>query len=219
MMSILDIKGLIRIYPPLQRVINGVDLSVEAGEIVNIIGCKASGKTTLLRLICGTERPDDGMVMIMDKDISCMDSKDAAGHRGKYLGVLSPDLELQKNMTAVHNATLPLTLQGIGREEREKRVISVLEMMNQKDIAHAKPMALSMYHKRCVKLIMGCIHEPKLIIMDDFFCGLSGEEESLLQEYFKSLIPVECAVIILSEHQCTLANRFYRLRNGKLEEV
>lgn len=218
MEQILETEGLIKLYKR-RRVINGINISVGNGEIVSIAGDKGAGKTTVLKVICGIERLDYGKVLLDKQEISSMNGKEAAKLRSKYIGVLSSDLPLQENMSVMDNVILSLILQGQHKRIREERAMELLCQVGLRHVAHARPKALKPYEEKCAQLAMGCCHRPKLVIADDFFCEMSREEVSKLQAHFKSLLPKSSAAIILSESNCLLADKFYNLKDGKLEDV
>lgn len=217
MEQLLELDGIIKLYD--RRVINGVNLSVGNDEVISIAGGKASGKTTLMKLICGIERLDDGRILLCAKEISSMNSKSVAKLRNKYIGVVSSDLPLQENMTILDNVALPLTLQGASQALREQRAKELLYKVGLGDVVHAKPKALKLYELKCAQLARGFCHQPSLVISDDFFCEVSREEILKLQAHFKSLLCESSGAIILSQDNCPLADKFYTLKDGKLEDV
>lgn len=219
MEEILKLNSVIKMFPPHQRIINDVSLTVLQGETVSITGEKSSGKTTLLHLICGIIPPEDGTVLLCGKDITNMGSNAVTKLRSSLIGVMSPDLDLQENMTVMDNVCLPLAIQGMDKKARQKKAMEYLCTADMKEVIHVKPKALNIYQKKCIKLIGACIHQPKLIIIDDFLCGICEKENVDLQNHLKALRPSNCALITLSTTNCTVANRLYNLKNGKLEEV
>lgn len=219
MEEILKVQGLIKMYPKSHRVINGIDLTVNSGEITNIMGEKSSGKSTLLRLICGLEKASDGEIQLCNKNLKAMDGRHHSKFIGKHVGVLSMDFMLLKNMTVIENVSLPLVIQGVKLKEGQNRAKTALEEVGLGNLIHTKPWALKPYEEKSVRLAMGFILEPKLILVDDFFCGITNEEQEKLLVLFKSKLTDNCSVVMLSQKKFTLANRFYTLTDGKLEEA
>lgn len=219
MEEILKLNSVIKMFPPHQRIINDVSLTVLQGESVSITGEKSSGKTTLLHLICGIIPPEDGTVLLCGKDITNMGSNAVTKLRSSLIGVMSPDLDLQQNMTVIDNVCLPLAIQGMDEKIRQKKAMEYLCTAAMKEVVYMKPKVLNTYQKKCIKLIMACIHHPKLIIIDDFFCGIPEVEKVALRNHLKILRPDNCALITLSTTNRISADRLYNLKNGKLEEV
>ena len=155
------------------RALEGVNLSVAAGNALVVAGPSGSGKTTLLRLVAGLERPDAGTVSLDGRVVSG-DGVMVAPHR-RGLAFLFQRPTLWPHMTALQNVTLALSANGVARRERRERAAQALRSVGMESRLHAWPATLSGGEMQRVALARAWVTRPRLLLLDEPFAGLDAD--------------------------------------------
>lgn len=216
-MNILSLKNVIKVYPPNIRAVNNLSFDLHENESLTILGCSLSGKTTLSRLICGMEKPNDGEIIFLDKPMP-YNEKQTAKIRNKYIGILSRQSELIDHISVLDNVALPLVLQDIKKEDRYLRAIKLLKTLGVKNY-NCLPKGLRTYERNLIKLARAVITNPKLIIIDEFFADCGLKELEIMKDYLNTS---NHAMIILTDdtNLPVETNKTVQLKNGHfLEEI
>ncbi len=162
-----NLKKIYRVGEEKVRALNGVDISIETGEVCCIIGSSGSGKSTLLNMLAGLEKPSKGIVAIAGKKISHMDENQLASFRQQNLGFIFQSYNLLPQLTAIENVAMPLMFSGVSKEKREKRAIKELtEMGLSKRLTH-KPSEMSGGQQQRVGIARAFAGKPKVIFADE----------------------------------------------------
>jgi len=195
-----------------------VDLTVEPGQFVWITGRSGSGKSTLLNLIGGLDMPDEGRVLIDGREV--WREADLAEHRRKLVGFVFQHHLLLPMLTARQNVEVPLIAAGVGRRERARRALELLEEVGLAQRADHRPDQLSGGERQRVAVARALVNEPRLLLADE----PTGALDSATSERLLELL---CAV--RDRHQMTVimvsydplvqqrADRVYRILDGRLE--
>ncbi len=149
------------------RALDGVDLDIEAGEYVSIMGPSGSGKSTMLNLIGLLDRPTDGLYALAGQDVTALDDDQRARVRGERIGFIFQAFHLVPRLTAAENVELPLTLAGIAPAERRRRVARALEAVGLTDRAHHVPAQLSGGQRQRVAIARATVTEPAVLLADE----------------------------------------------------
>lgn len=168
----------------------GVSLSVKPGEFVCIAGRSGSGKSTLLNMLAGLENPSSGEIEILGKHIENMGEAGRIRFRQKHIGFVFQSYNLMPQYTAVENVELPLTLRGVGRKERRRRALEVMEQVGIASHAQHKPSEMSGGQQQRVGIARALITQPPIVFADELTGNLdtktSGEIMGLLTDLFRA---------------------------------
>lgn len=201
------------------RAVDGVSLSVAAGELVAIYGPSGSGKSTLLFLAAGIARPDAGSVLFDACDLATLSRRAAARHRRRELGFVFESSRLVPGLTAIDNAALKLMAEGANRADARRRVAPLLERLGVVRRAEHRATQLSRGERHRVALARALSNEPRLVLADEPTGSLdtqrSGEVLALLAEICRE----RGVGVMLATHDpagADVADRVHRLRDGRL---
>ena len=219
----LEIKNLHKSYPigkDSLHVLKGIDLSVQAGELVAIMGSSGSGKSTLLNIIGMLEEADEGEYFLDDVPIKNLNEKKAAQYRNKFLGFIFQSFNLIAYKNAVENVSLPLYYQGIGRKERQEKAMFHLGKVGLTDWAKHLPNELSGGQKQRVAIARALAANPKLLLADEPTGALDTTTSCEIMEFIQQLND-EGKTILIVTHEEDIANmckRIIRLKDGVIME-
>ncbi len=170
MAPIIKVKNLRKVYKiGKERVIalNNINIELEEGEVVSIVGPSGSGKSTLLNQLAGLEKPTKGDVYIGKNNISKMSENELAVFRQKYLGFVFQSYNLLPALTAAENVALPMVFKGVGKKEREKEAKKELDRVGLLDRANHKPTEMSGGQQQRVGIARAFIGTPKVVFADE----------------------------------------------------
>ena len=147
--------------------LKGIDLHIDKGEVVSIVGPSGAGKTTLLQIIGTLDRPDTGRVVVDGIDTSKLSAKKLSDFRNQHLGFVFQFHQLLPEFTALENIMIPAYIAGISQKEAKKRAKELLEFMGLSDRASHKPNELSGGEKQRVAVARALINNPAVILADE----------------------------------------------------
>ena len=202
------------------HVLKGIDLSVESGEMVAIMGSSGSGKSTLLNIIGMLDEADEGEYILDNVPIRDLTEKKAAVYRNKFLGFIFQSFNLINYKNAIENVALPLYYQGLNRKERLEKGLFHLEKVGLKDWAHHLPNELSGGQKQRVAIARALAANPKLLLADEPTGALDTKTSYEIMEFIQSLND-EGKTILMVTHEEDIANmckRIVRLKDGVIME-
>ena len=159
----IDIRGVTKTYGREVQALRGVDLRIEAGESVAIMGASGSGKSTLMNLIGLLDRPTTGEILLDGKPTAGLSDRDAAALRATTLGFVFQSFNLLPRASALENVEMPLMYSGGGRE----RALSALERVGLADRVRHRPTELSGGQQQRVALARALVNEPKVLLADE----------------------------------------------------
>ena len=149
------------------HVLNNVDLTLEQGAYVSIMGPSGSGKSTLLNMIGLLDRPDDGQYRLSDTETTHKTEEQRAEIRRENIGFIFQSFHLIPRLTALENAALPMMLAGIPQKEREKKVLSLFEQLGLADRCHHLPKQLSGGQLQRVAIARSLVMSPTILLADE----------------------------------------------------
>ena len=201
-------------------VLEGLDLNINAGEKIAIVGRSGSGKTTLLNLIGALDLPDSGNVLFQEREISGYSKKELAQFRNQHLGFIFQLHHLMPQLTLWENVLLPILPKGnkISKEQKEwaEHLIQKVGIWEQKD---QKPSEMSGGECQRTAVVRALINKPELILADEPTGALDEENAAALSELLIQLSNEEQLALVTVTHSAELAEQMdkkYVLKNGKL---
>lgn len=166
----IELKNIVKSYyvgvTPL-KVLKGIDMTVEKGELVSIMGASGSGKSTLLNIIGLLDKYDSGSYKLDNKLMQGLSEKKSAIYRNQFIGFVFQSFNLLSFKNALENVALPLYYQNVRRSKRNKIAMEYLERMGLKEWAHHMPNELSGGQKQRVAIARALIAKPKVILADE----------------------------------------------------
>lgn len=202
------------------KILRGVDLSVEAGRSVSVIGPSGSGKSTLLSVVGGIERPSSGSVSVDGQDLNALGEDELASFRGQRIGILFQSFHLIPTMTALENVAVPLELAGVG--DALARAAEGLDAVNLASRSDHYPGQLSGGEQQRVALARALANQPKILLADEPTGNLDGATGEDIIELMFGIQRERGMTLLLITHDPTLAKRCdhqYRMANGRLQTV
>lgn len=202
------------------HVLKGIDLSVEEGEMVAIMGSSGSGKSTLLNIIGMLDEADEGEYILDGVPIKNLTEKKAAIYRNKFLGFIFQSFNLINYKNAVENVALPLYYQGLKRKERIEKAMFHLEKVGLANWATHLPNELSGGQKQRVAIARALAANPKLLLADEPTGALDTKTSYEIMDFIQSLND-EGKTILMVTHEEDIANmckRIVRLKDGVIME-
>jgi len=219
----LKISNLHKSYPigdTSLHVLKGINLEIEDGEMVSIMGSSGSGKSTLLNIIGMLDEADSGDYILDDLPIKNLTEKKAALYRNKFLGFIFQSFNLINYKNALENVALPLYYQGMKRKERQKEAMFHLEKVGLAERAHHLPKELSGGENQRVAIARALAANPKLLLADEPTGALDTTISYEIMEFLQKLND-EGKTILLVTHEDDIAHmtkRIVRLRDGIIME-
>lgn len=215
----IDIKNITKSFGSLQ-VLKGIDLHINRGEVVSIVGPSGAGKTTLLQIIGTLDRPDIGSVFVDDIDVTNLSQKRLSDFRNKHIGFVFQFHQLLPEFTAIENVMIPAYIAGVSQREAKQRAQELLEFMGLNDRASHKPNELSGGEKQRVAVARALINKPAVILADEPSGSLDSKNKEELHQLFFDLRDKfgQTFVIVTHDEQlASITDRTIHLKDGMLE--
>lgn len=201
-------------------VIKGIDLHINKGEIVAIVGASGAGKSTLLQILGTLDKPDKGKVIIDNQDITSLNQKNLASFRNKKIGFVFQFHHLLPEFTALENICIPAFIAGVQKKEAADKAMALLEYLRLTERASHKPSMLSGGEQQRVAIARALINNPAIILADEPSGNLDSQNAKELHELFFSLREKTGQTFVIVTHNPSLANmadRALTIVDGKIE--
>ena len=182
----IDIKNITKSFGSLQ-VLKGIDLHINKGEVVSIVGPSGAGKTTLLQIIGTLDKPDAGTICIDDIDVSSLSTRKLSDFRNQHIGFVFQFHQLLPEFTALENIMIPAYIAGKSNSEAKQRALELLAFMGLSDRAHHKPAELSGGEKQRVAVARALVNKPAVILADEPSGSLDSKNKAELHQLFFDL--------------------------------
>ncbi len=220
--KIIELENVAKYYKmgdDLVKALDGIDVKINQGDFVAIVGPSGSGKSTMMNMVGALDLPTKGVVYLDGEDITNFEESHLAQIRGNKIGFVFQTFNLIPTLTAAENIALPMIFQGIAKEEREKRVGKILKDIS---LVHRKnhfPSELSGGERQRVAIGRALANNPEVILADEPTGNLDSKTGLEIMNLFKELNK-KGRTIILVTHDLNLikyASKVLKIRDGKLE--
>ncbi len=202
------------------HVLRGIDLGVESGELVSIMGASGSGKSTLLNIIGILDNQDEGSYTLDGRQISMISETEAAELRNRHIGFVFQSFNLLGFKNAAENVALPLYYQGVRRRRRNSIAVKYLEMVGLADRAEHLPSEMSGGERQRIAIARALIAEPSIILADEPTGALDSNTSSEVMQILRNLNDDGKTILIVT-HEADIAaqtKRIIYMRDGKIVE-
>ena len=214
----IEIKGVTKSFGSLQ-VLKGIDLRIEKGEIVSIVGPSGAGKTTLLQILGTLDKPDSGSVVVDGIETSTLSTNKLSEFRNTHLGFVFQFHQLLPEFTAIENIMIPAYIAGMKPKETRSRAEELLAFMGLSDRATHKPNELSGGEKQRVAVARALMNNPAVILADEPSGSLDSKNKEELHKLFFDLRDKFGQTFVIVTHDETLAtltDRTIHLKDGRI---
>ncbi|GIW70961.1 MAG: putative ABC transporter ATP-binding protein [Planctomycetota bacterium] len=199
-----------RMGEELVRALDGVDLRIEDGESVAVLGPSGSGKSTLLHLLGGLDTPTAGRIVVDGEELALLGRRQLARYRNEKVGFVFQSFYLQPHLTALENVELPLKLRGLARRERRALAAARLEEVGLGDRMHHRPGELSGGQRQRVSIARALAGEPRFLLADEPTGNLDSRTGAAILELFMRLHRERGLTVITVTHDAAVAARHAR---------
>ena len=202
----IQIEGITKSFGQLQ-VLKGIDLNIDKGEVVSIVGPSGAGKTTLLQIIGTLDRADAGRVIINGTDVSRMKEKELSAFRNREIGFVFQFHQLLPEFTALENVTIPAMIKGVSAHDARKQALDMLKFLGLSDRASHKPAELSGGEKQRVAVARALINNPSVVLADEPSGSLDTKNKEELHNLFFELRDKLGQTFVIVTHDEGLASQ------------
>ncbi len=223
--ELIALRGVAKYYEMgenVVRALDNIDMKIEQGDFVAIMGPSGSGKSTAMNLVGSLDIPTKGEIRLNDRNISYLSESELAQLRGKKIGFIFQSFNLINNLTAKENVMLPMLFQNVSREEREDKAIEILKLVELQDRTDHYPNQLSGGQQQRVAIARALANNPDIILADEPTGNLETKTGARVLDFLEKLHQ-QGKTIIMVTHDANLAQsharKIYWLRDGKVERI
>ena len=221
--ALIHIENMKKIYNPGEnevRALDGINLDIEKGDLVAIVGHSGSGKSTLMNMLGCLDTPTSGKYVLDGQDVASMTDNQLADVRNKEIGFMVQGFNLIRNLDAVGNVELPLVYRGVSKNERKQLAMEALKSVGLEDRMKHKPNEMSGGQQQRVAVARAVAAKPPIILADEPTGNLDTKSTQEIMEILKELHRSGRTVIIIThdEEIASQAHRVIRILDGRIEE-
>lgn len=221
--EILTMKNIVKEYvmgDEISRVLKGIDLTVEEGEFLAVLGPSGSGKSTLMNIIGCLDVPTSGEYILSGRKIADQDEKSLAHIRSKEIGFIFQSFHLLQRQTALENVELPMIYANVKEKERKRRAMEVLEKVGLKDKMDHYPNQMSGGQQQRVAIARSIVNNPTILLADEPTGALDQKTGAQVMELFHELNDEGRCIIMITHdvHIAQHAKRIVRILDGNISE-
>lgn len=200
------------------HVLRDINLTIEKGEVVSIVGASGAGKTTLLQILGTLDRADSGTLLYGDMDVTKMKDKELARFRNQRIGFVFQAHHLLSEFTAVENVMIPALIAGKSQVEARKRAMELLDLLRMAQRAEHKPAAMSGGECQRVSVARALMNAPMAVLADEPSGNLDSQHARELHELFFALrkeLGQTFVIVTHNEELAAMADRKITIKDGK----
>jgi putative ABC transport system ATP-binding protein len=220
-MAFITIRGLKRQYKMGDNIVtalNELDLDVDQGEFLCLMGPSGSGKSTLLNLLGGLDSPDEGSIVVNGQEVTKMDADGLARYRQQQVGFIFQSFNLIATMTALQNVEFPMVFSGVSNDERRRRATELLQQVGLGDRMGHKPTEMSGGQQQRVAVARGLINKPDILFADEPTGNLDSKTGADIMGMLTDINKRGQTVVVVT-HDANIADyaaRTIRMRDGRV---
>ena len=216
----ITVKNICKSFGTLQ-VLKNIDLEIEKGEVVSIVGPSGAGKTTLLQIIGTLDGADSGTVVIGGEEVTKMSQKKLADFRNRHIGFVFQFHQLLPEFTALENVMIPALIAGVSKSKAKEKAMSLLAMLGLNERVGHKPSQLSGGEKQRVAVARALVNNPDVVLADEPSGALDTKNKEELHQLFFDLRDKLGQTFVIVTHDESLAaitDRTIHMKYGRIEE-
>ncbi|HEP1966933.1 TPA: ABC transporter ATP-binding protein [Streptococcus pyogenes] len=219
MLNLKDIRKSYHLGTEEFAILKGIDLEVNEGDFLAIMGPSGSGKSTLMNIIGCLDKPGSGSYAIEGRDVSSLSDNELADLRNQKIGFVFQNFNLMPKLTACQNIELPLTYMNVPKKERRKRALEMLKLVGLEERSEFKPMELSGGQKQRVAIARALVTNPSFILGDEPTGALDTKTSVQIMDLFKQFNDNGKTIIIITHEPevAALCKKTVILRDGNIE--
>ena len=221
MLELTDIRKAFRFGAVEVEVLKGIDLRVEAGDLMSIMGPSGSGKSTLMNILGLLDRPSSGSYRVGGRDVSTMNDRELSALRNEHIGFVFQSFNLLGYLTALENVALPLVYRGSNRREAGRRAVDILEKVAMGDRLDHRPDQLSGGQKQRVAIARALVGTPSAVLADEPTGALDSDTAEEVMQLLVRLNREEGVAVVIITHDPVISLQCRRralIRDGALLE-
>ncbi|WP_229572556.1 ABC transporter ATP-binding protein [Saccharolobus caldissimus] len=220
-MNVVRLENVSKIYEGNVKTIalNNINLSIEEGEFLAILGPSGSGKSTLLSIIGVLDRPTEGKVYIYNMDVTKLNDSEVSKIRNEYIGFVFQNFNLIPRLSVLQNVELPLVARGLPKRKREEIAINALKLVGLEGLIRKKPTELSGGQQQRVAIARALAQNPKIVLADEPTGNLDSTNAKIVMNIFKKINEELKTTIVVVTHDkevASYARRKIYIRDGKI---
>lgn len=226
-MAILEARNVVKTYKKngeIITVLNNINFSANEGDFIFIVGPRGQGKTTLINVLSGLDKPDSGLIIFENETITDKDEEYLAKIRKEKVGLIFQDVHLISSFTAVENVEAPLYPSELSEKEIREKSLQLLEKLGLRYRVEHFPEELSDGERRAVAIARALINEPKIVFADEPTTGLDEDWEKKVIDLLRIYNSEKKATIIFITAKNTLVKKYgksgdkiFEIKDGKLK--
>lgn len=224
MQKTIEMRGIVKRYyigkPNELEILHGIDIDVYDGDFVSVVGASGSGKSTLMNIIGLLDRPTEGSYRLGDSDTAEAKDNELSAIRNKKIGFVFQNFNLIPRLSALKNVELPMMYNKVPSEERTRRAMELLRIVEMEDRAGHNPNELSGGQKQRVAIARAMANDPEIILADEPTGALDSKTGRVVMDLFHRLNVERKKTIVLITHNKELSmetNRILTMSDGRIE--
>lgn len=223
--AVISVKNLYKIYrvgDSKVRALNGVDLTIYKGEFCAIVGTSGSGKSTMLNMLAGLEKPTKGEVIVAGKHLENMSENQLVKFRREHVGFIFQSFNLLGTMNARENVALPLTFRGVEKKVRLAKADEMLDLVGLPKHKKHKPNEMSGGQQQRVGVARALVLDPEIIFADEPTGNLDSNTSAEVMKLMKKIVREQNQTLVMvthDNHLASFADRIFHIIDGKIVKV
>ena len=222
---VIQVKNLYKVFRvgnSKVRALNGVNMTIYKGEFCAIVGTSGSGKSTMLNMLAGLEKPTKGEVIIGGAHLERMNENQLVRFRREKVGFIFQSFNLLGTLNAIENVALPLTFRGVGKKIREAKAVEMLKLVGLPKHMKHRPNEMSGGQQQRVGVARALVLDPEIIFADEPTGNLDSNTSAEVMELMKKIVREQNQTLVMvthDNHLASFADRIFHIIDGKIVKI